>query len=763
MNEDKRAEQQRLDGVVSIIDEQIVSSQQAYEEAHAETRAVEGNYLNNISINTIELDDAMETNAEVQQQRNIVARVVETESIMKKVVDTLTDLRPSPYFGRIDINESGEQEQLYIGIASLQDNQQDFLIYDWRAPISGIYYNGTLGPVTYPTPAGEQRADLVKKRQFNIDDAQIVNMFDTNETVGDEMLQYALGQENDSTMRNIVATIQQEQNAIIRDTTSDLLVVQGVAGSGKTSAILQRIAYLLFHAREDLNSDQIVLFSPNRLFSAYIADVLPSLGERNMRQVTLAEFLSARLQGLKVQSLFDRYEDGPNRGDSASNMIRTTLESATIFTYLAEYVQQLTATTIRFADINYQGSAFFTSTAMERIFAELSPAYSVRERVVQTQKRLDERLSRRIERMVNDDWVLEALNNMDEYQYNDLLDEEVAEKVAEEDSIADTMALAGKRYLERSLQSVADAIYNGFFFDVYEQYADFLSYLAERNPEQSDWWLAKQERFLRELEYHRIDLEDATPILYLRDLLSGYGTNQAMHYIFIDEMQDYSMAQLLYLRHAFPNAKFTLLGDSEQALFRPVEKPASLLKRYSEAFTAQSPTLVVLNKAYRSTQEIMDFAKALLPDGDQIVSFTRSGEKPQLALTDREHVQAKLSQLVDQQIDKWKTVAILTKTQVQAEQVAEMLADYPQAVQLLTADDRTRTAQILIMPIYLAKGLEFDAVIGFDVSANNYPDQLANGLLYTLASRAMHELILISVGTVTPLIERVAPTLTWLA
>ena len=170
------------------------------------------------------------------------------------------------------------------------------------------YYNGTLGKVSYETPMGTLETELKKKRQFTIVNGQIKNMFDTNETVGDEMLQQILGEHSDEYMHNIVATIQKEQNDIIRDTTHDLLLVQGVAGSGKTSAILQRIAFLLYHSRDKLSAEQIVLFSPNLLFSHYISEVLPSLGERNMRQVTLAEFLTQRFQGLKVETLFDRYE-----------------------------------------------------------------------------------------------------------------------------------------------------------------------------------------------------------------------------------------------------------------------------------------------------------------------------------------------------------------------------------------------------------------------------------------------------------------------
>lgn len=763
MEDEQQQEQSRLDQVVTEIDDQLVAAKAAYEQAHAETGAVEKNYAENTSVNTFEVDDAMETNAEIQQQRNIVARVVETETIMKKNVDTLMMLRPSPYFGRIDIQEDFGDDTLYIGLASLKDETGDFLIYDWRAPISGIYYNGTLGPVTYPTPMGEQKAELLKKRQFTIEDATITNMFDTNETVVDEMLQYALGQQNDETMRNIVATIQQEQNEIIRNTTSDLLVVQGVAGSGKTSAILQRIAYLLFHAREELNSDQIVLFSPNRLFSSYIADVLPSLGERNMRQVTLAEFFTARLQGLKVQTLFERYEERHEQETDASAIIRHALEEATIVEQLQAYVQQLSAEQIHFDDIYYQDERFFTREGMTRIFADLPERQTAMERVQQTQQKLHERLERRIERMMHDDWVLEALNNMDDREYNALLGDDLTEQIAEEDDINATIDLAAQRYLEREMQSVDDAIYNTFFVDAYQQYADFLLYQADQaaDEEQAGWWVAKQQRFLRELEYHRIDLEDAAPILFLRDLLTGGGRNQSMFYVFIDEMQDYSMAQLLYLQHAFPKAKFTVLGDSEQALFRAVETPQALLKKYTAAFHAEAPTLITLNKAYRSTQEIMDFAKSLLPDGDQIISFTRSGPRPVVreatAQNEQERLLAELTTLQERN----QTVAVLTKTAHDAQHVAELLAALGEQVQLLHAEDRTRTAKVLVMPIYLAKGLEFDAVIGYDVSQENYPDSEAVGLLYTLASRAMHELVLFSVGTVTKLVQEQAQLLDW--
>lgn len=759
MDNELISEQARLDDVVVEIDQQIIAASEAHAAAHRETRAVEGNYAANTSINTLEVDDAMETNAEIQQQRNIVARVNETEAIAYKKVETLTTLRKAPYFGRIDIDEDGDQDTLYIGLASLQDPQGDFLIYDWRAPISGIYYNGTLGHVTYPTPAGEMHAELLKKRQYTIANDKIVNMFDTNETVGDEMLQYALGQQNDTTMRNIVATIQQEQNAIIRDTKSDLLVVHGVAGSGKTSAILQRIAFLLFHARESLNSDQVVLFSPNRLFSSYIADVLPSLGEQNMRQVTMAEFISARLEGLTVQTLFDRYEKGQTSDIEAALLIRKKLEDATIMQSLRQYRDALTVTAIEFDNIYYQNQTYFTAAEIQTIFAGFSTQFSVKERLQMTQKALQKQLALRIEASMDLDWVQEGLDNLTDLQFQALLGSDYEEDLADEENMNDLLQLAAHKYVARELQPVDDAIYNNHYFDIYRQYADFLQWMGMQDAALANLWQAKRDRFMWALELHQIDLEDAVPLMYLRDLMTNGGTNTQMMYVFVDEMQDYSMAQLLYLKHAFPLAKFTVLGDAEQALFREVEAPTTLLQKYSVAFAAKRPNMVILNKAYRSTQEIMNFAKALLPDGDQIIAFTRHGAIPRMVISSHQNIGQDLRVLVQQLHEQYGTVAVLTKTQSQAETVMHQLRASQLAVQLLNANDRKRTGSILVMPIYLAKGLEFDAVIGYDVSQTNYPDHQATGLLYTLASRAMHTLVLISAdGTIPKLIEAVAET-----
>lgn len=738
---EEKYERQHLADVNQVIETSINNLQAEYQKAQTETSSVEKNYGQNTKINTFEIDDAMETNAEVQQQKQLVEKNLLSERILEKQLTQLDLLKDSAYFGRIDILEDGEttDETLYIGTSSLSDETGDFLVYDWRAPISSIYYNGTLGEVSYQTPGGIQKADLKKKRQFNIKNGELISMFDTNETIGDAILQEALGHESSSYMQNIVATIQQEQNAIIRDTKSDLLLVQGVAGSGKTSAILQRIAYLLYHSRSELSAEQIVLFSPNLLFSNYISRVLPSLGEKNMRQVTLAEFLAQRLQGLKVETLFEEYE----RGKAESQVIKGTAE---MFKAVAEYVNSLQPADLHFTDLTLDGVTYFSTEQIQELFSQSSTALPLSQRFAQTRNLLIKQLNELIKAETKADWVYQAIENLTDGQYYELLDGKqrgrFQEVAAEEDYLA-------RKIVAKKLEPLYDALYNNFFLDIYAQYQDYLQQFGAK--------LAQT--FGTDLEYHQIRLEDTALVLYLRDLLTGTGQNHSIAHLFIDEMQDYSEAQLMYLKHAFPNAKLTILGDSQQALFNDFENPDHLLHRLQTAFASKNAKIIKLQKSYRSTQEITEFTKGLLPAGEEIVSFARHGEKPTIIRAPDE--KAALEALKDT-LRSTKTnlnkVAIITRDLEESKQLYRQLrSSFP--VTLLKNNDRLLPDGISILPIYLAKGLEFDQVIVPNVTSKNYQDAASLGILYTICSRAMHKLTLVNYEKLPAMIEKIAPTL----
>lgn len=747
--ETKAEEQHRVDAVIKTISDQVKQTEKQLEKAHQETRRVERNYSQNAKINTDEVDDRMETNAAVQQQKQLVAKTVEDESILNRQLNILTHLEQTPYFGRIDIVDPGEteSESLYIGTGTVTDDDGNFLVYDWRAPISSIYYNGTLGKVNYTTPAGEQTTDLVKKRQFTIEAGKITNMFDTNETVGDEMLQAVLGGASDEHMKNIVATIQAEQNDIIRNTRSDLLIVQGVAGSGKTSTILQRIAFLLYHSRDKLSANQIILFSPNTLFSNYISEVLPSLGENNMRQVTLYNFYAQRLHGLHITSLFDHYEATTNQPAAA----REQKSTQQFMQQLHDYVADLTLDQIRFTPVNLQTATeqrvFFTKDHIKTVFGKfLTAAPTAKAQTYrQTQNELIKQLNARIKQDATSSAIQEQLDNLSGEQLQAL---RLQVPGIEHLSYSDQRFQLGRKLTAQAYTGIYDALYNDYFIDYASQYADFLKRVLGDT--------AKQE-FLNRLERHQLAFDDCAPLLYLRDLITGGGQNPAIAHLFIDEMQDYSLASLAYLRHAFPKAKFTLLGDRMQALYHEALPEDVWLQQLKTDLAAKHPQSVSLKKSYRSSFEIADFMRFLLPDPDSLEPFNRHERQPNLIVAaDKTAAVHQIAALLAAS-DATSKVAIITKSAAQAAQLHRTLQrDYHCDCALITQKTPTLPHGSVIVPIYLAKGLEFDHVIAYDTSKKTYHSKHDAEILYTVCSRALHRLDLLAISEVSPLITKIA-------
>lgn len=739
-NEEKAFEQKRVNRVVKTIKQKLNYIISQLQKAHQETKKVEKNYSQNTKINTEEVDDQMETNAEVQQQKQLVAKNVENEQILTHQKKLLTELSTTPYFGRIDILDAGQKtpEALYIGTGSVTDENGEFLIYDWRTPISSVYYNGTLGQVSFQTPAGKQTTKLVKKRQFTIENGTITNMFDTNETVGDKMLQAVLGQHADDHMKNIVATIQSEQNDIIRNTTSDLLIVNGVAGSGKTSTILQRIAFLLYHSRTSLDANQIVLFSPNTLFSNYISSVLPSLGEKNMRQVTLAHFLSQRLHGLKISSLFDDYEAQFNH--QAQNQLTAVKQSARIISQLKNYLSNLAVDDLCFIPIRWQNNAFFDAPTIRHIYAQLPTNLTHAGRYRRVQNTLIKRLNRRIKTDANADWVQTALNNLSEEKIKELSQSVPNFTLLDYQSQQQKL---GQKITAKHYASVYDAIYNDYFIDFYQQYAKFLA-TAINQQAATD--------FLKRIELHQIIQDDSILLLYLRDFLTGGGQNRQIAHLFVDEMQDYSPASLCYLRHAFPKAKFTLLGDRMQALYAAASKK-TWLKTLASELDAQNCHVVNLTKAYRSSYEISDFLRYLLPEKDALIPFNRHENRPVVYLTKTYDEQiARLKSIVKAAQAK-QSIAIITKTLPEAKRLAHFFND--DEISLVTPKTTNLATKPLIIPIYLAKGLEFDHVILINVDATHFNTSHDSEILYTMCSRALHQLSITATGKISPLITAI--------
>ena len=312
MNMELRQEQERVNSVVETITEKISRLEDETSRRRMEVVNIRKHFWDEVKVNIDTFDDYLETIIGLRQEAQALAVSQSTHRHASKRLSALRRMQEAPYFGRIDFIEEGTSnvEQIYIGISTLTDTSgENFLIYDWRAPVSSVYYDYQPGPAKYATPGGVIHGILEKKWQYLIRRGMIQSMFDTSLTIGDEILQQALGKGTDKHMHNIVATIQQEQNQIIRHDRGRMLIVHGAAGSGKTSAAMQRIAYLLYKYREMLNADQIILFSPNSMFNSYVSNVLPELGEENMQQATFQEYLDHRLKNeFQVENPYDQLE-----------------------------------------------------------------------------------------------------------------------------------------------------------------------------------------------------------------------------------------------------------------------------------------------------------------------------------------------------------------------------------------------------------------------------------------------------------------------
>lgn len=418
------------------------------------------------------------------------------------------------------------------------------------------------------------------------------------------------------------------------------------------------------------------------------------------------------------------------------------------------YVSQLSDRDLQFANVDFEGRVFFTADHIKTLYMHQPAAMRSANRMVQLKNQLIRELQQRVKKEARQDWVAKELDSLDRQQLHRLYGRKTIDDFRDED---EQYAYLAYRWAKHRLRIVADAIYNDYFIDIDSQYRQWLAQLSRPSKVSQADWDRMIADYSDQLEYHRLDMMHAATLLYLRDLLMGTGQNHSFKYIFIDEMQDYSVAMMIYLRHVFPSAKFTVLGDSEQALFKPLEMPEHLLQRLIKTLAARHPNLISLRRSYRSTKEITDFAKIMLPDGDQIMSFTRHGERPTLYVRDSaDQVEQVLLASVGQLSQQYETVAVLTKNADQAQQVYRQLRRQFKQVHQLNVNDTSLPDGILVLPIYLAKGLEFDAVVAYDVSTANLQGTDEVGMIYTMATRAMHDLVLISAGPVSAAINQAA-------
>lgn len=751
-------EQKHLDYIEDYIKNAIIKIQKKVDRTAAEEKALDRNFFEDVRLNFSGDDEAFETAASIEQQQQLLDERNNAWQQSAQQLNELKRLYQHPFFARIDFQEKGEQpETIYIGLGSLTDKDNNFLIYDWRAPISSIYYDGGLGKVTYQTPDGEQSVNVTLKRQFLIDHGKITAMFDTNETIGDQMLLEVLNEKSSTQMKSIVTTIQKEQNQIIRDTKDDLLFVQGAAGSGKTSAVLQRVAYLLYRYRGNLTSSQVIMFSPNQLFNDYIKNVLPELGEQNMVQFTYHQYVARRVPCLQVQNLFDRFEQ--KLSPVAAHVSRLKVDLA-FFEATQKYAQHLNQQGMRFRSLKFRGKEIITKDQIADIYYSFNKNYQLINRLEATKDELMNMIKKQMQREIKSQWVMDAVESLSEEQMQQMrtqVDQEFK-------SANDEYRFYARQVVAQAFMPLRRAIVRNQFLSINAQYIDFLRNvpqyvnLAKFGLDETDWQNNVQQ-VVTNLRNHQLAMDDTTPYLYLYDLMVGSHGHREMRFVFVDEVQDYTPYQIAYLRFAFPKARFTLLGDLNQAIFTESEAPV-LLNEVKKLFDPAATKVVQLTRSYRSTQQITEFTKAILTHGQLIEPFSRQGDLPNVHIADNTaDLLPYLQKQLQQNHQDGDTTVVITKTLAQAQALTKQLKQQNVPITLIKSGNQRLASGDLVIPAYLAKGLEFDAVVMWDASQANYPSESQQELVYTIATRAMHRLTILASKQLSPLLQRVPKNL----
>lgn len=772
MSTELRQEKERLDSIMEIITEQIGMLENETSRHRKEVVDIRKHFWDDVKVNIDTFDDFLETIISLRQQAQHLSVSQSTHRQAFKRLSTLRRMQEVPYFGRIDFTEerTSTAERIYIGISTLTDtNGENILIYDWRAPISSIYYDYPPGPAEYATPEGVIRGMLEKKWQYIIRGGVIKSMFDTSLTIGDEILQQVLGKVTDKHMQNIVATIQREQNRIIRHDRGRLLVVQGPAGSGKTSAALQRIAYLLYKYRDRLKADQIILFSPNSMFNSYVSNVLPELGEENMLQVTFQEYLDHRLsKEFQVEGPYEQLEYVLTATDDPSYRTRTASirlkASNRFFETIKTYWKSLELSGVLFKDIIFRGKPIVTAKQIAERFYSSDTSLRFHNRLEKLtdwlNKQIDE--AEMLER--TKPWVqekIELLSNEDYHKAYTHLRKKRSFKGETLDNYENEIEALGQLIVRQKLKPLRKQIRKLRFIDIkgiYKQlFADPTRIKLWMEGETPEEWEDICLLTVKMLDEGKLFYEDATPFLFLKELILGFQTNVSIKHVLVDEAQDYSPFQFEFLKRLFPSARMTVLGDFNQAIFAHASETVDF-HTLTGLYGPDETDVITLTRSYRSTRPIVEFTRGLVPGGERIAAFERDGDRPVLTIvSDHSELHHCIASKVAELRNRgYNTIAIICKSAAESIAAFDALSSVEE-IKLVKSGSIEYEQGVVVIPAYLAKGIEFDAVIIYDASAHVYGDESLRRLFYTACTRAMHHLHLYSVGEPSLFLRNVAP------
>lgn len=714
---EKAFEEKRLAQTISLAEEQLKQAKEAADKKKSEIIEAKKDVRENTEhgITSLYTSDGFEALVELSQYINPVTdKIIDYEEEEHKIL-LLEKMIKSPYFARIDFkfDDEDEFEKIYIGRSSLRKNSyQEMYVYDWRSPIASVFYRFMTGEAFYDAPCGRVTGELNLKRQYEIKNGTLEYFFDSDVQIVDEFLRQLLSQNTTAKMKAIVETIQHEQDVVIRDMENDLLMVQGVAGSGKTSIALHRAAYLMYQGLQTkLSANNIMIISPNSIFEQYISNVLPELGEDNVISSVFEDILSELLNGRKIQS----------RNDFLENLIvnskykeisRNSIEFKTSSFFreiLDQFLIDIPRQWIEFEDVYYEGKCVVSEQILkDKILG-----------------RPETPLGIKLEQL--EDYILEQIFGTGKGRGH-----------KEE-----------KNLIKQEIQKFIKIDIVELYKILFSNEAYFYSLLQNSNPSQNikNIWKYTKEN----LEADSLYYDDAIAIAYL--YLKIYGTNKYKNIkqVVIDEAQDYYPLQYEIFNLVFSNAKFTILGDMKQTLAK--KEDISFYEQIQKILNKKKSSLIMLDKSFRCTNEILNFSLKFIEQSSQIKSFNRNGDSPKVYIADNSEIF--IDEIVKEiklcQEKGFQSICLICKTEKKSTYLFNKIK-HKLDIQLIKNGSASDLQGVFILPVYMSKGLEFDTVLICDADSQNYHDEDDKNLLYVACTRALHKLSLFCENEVSPLI-----------
>ena len=714
---EKAFEEKRLAQTISLAEEQLKQAKEAADKKKSEIIEAKKDVRENTEhgITSLYTSDGFEALVELSQYINPVTdKIIDYEEEEHKIL-LLEKMIKSPYFARIDFkfDDEDEFEKIYIGRSSLRKNSyQEMYVYDWRSPIASVFYRFMTGEAFYDAPCGRVTGELNLKRQYEIKNGTLEYFFDSDVQIVDEFLRQLLSQNTTAKMKAIVETIQHEQDVVIRDMENDLLMVQGVAGSGKTSIALHRAAYLMYQGLQTkLSANNIMIISPNSIFEQYISNVLPELGEDNVISSVFEDILSELLNGRKIQS----------RNDFLENLIvnskykeisRNSIEFKTSSFFreiLDQFLIDIPRQWIEFEDVYYEGKCVVSRQILkDKILGRPETPLGIK------------------------------LEQLEDYIFEQIFGTGKGRGHKEE-----------KNLIKQEIQKFIKIDIVELYKILFSNEAYFYSLLQNSNPSQNikNIWKYTKEN----LEADSLYYDDAIAIAYL--YLKIYGTNKYKNIkqVVIDEAQDYYPLQYEIFNLLFSNAKFTILGDMKQTLAK--KEDISFYEQIQKILNKKKSSLIMLDKSFRCTNEILNFSLKFIEQSSQIKSFNRNGDSPKVYIADNSEIF--IDEIVKEiklcQEKGFQSICLICKTEKNSTYLFNKIK-HKLDIQLIKNGSVSDLQGVFILPVYMSKGLEFDAVLICDADSQNYHDEDDKNLLYVACTRALHKLSLFCENEVSPLI-----------